>query len=284
MGGPGVSLLVCRDHLDEAALELRRIRASLSGDASKEGPALSEVIDKLVDARQCLVELREERLIYGALDEEPEQLPYESFQAETKDAESLWMRMMVAGADKGFRSLDTFVGWFVAGTGAVMGLLLANLDKLTPYLQHVDLGSVIRRVVIAFGLVVVAKFLGSLICTAAGAASEAESILEARLKRGAPTPSVAAIFSAKKSGTPRVLQFLGRIIGGDDDPATLSRRITSALAAAGFLSLLAAGFVGSALDDLSTKADFRHGEKSHVTSEVRSAQPSARGQTTPKTK
>src|SRR5688572_2899082 len=89
------------------------------------------------------------------------------------------LESIVAGADKGFRSLDTFVGWFIGGTGALFGLLIANVDKVSEFISPNELGAIVPKVVCAFGLILFAKFLGSLICTRAGALEKASVIRDA---------------------------------------------------------------------------------------------------------
>lgn len=74
---------------------------------------------------------------------------------------------LIQGADRGYRSLDTFATWFVGGTGAMLGLILAggNTDALLP---TATLPAVLWRAAIAFGLILVAKFFGAIICSRAG--------------------------------------------------------------------------------------------------------------------
>lgn len=293
MGGPGVPLLVCRDHLEEAVAELRKIRSALDEPSGEQGASLVDVIDKLVDARQCLVELREEHrdiinyadeierehhkleeaVKSGAFAKAPESRPLVDVddveRANTADAEFLWMQLSLAGADRGFRSLESFVGWFVGGAAAVIGLLIANLDQLLPFVSEVDIGAMLRKIAVAFGLVVVAKFLGSLISTAAGSAEQAHTILRERLARGEAMPPLVALIAAKKKGTPRVVQALGRWIGGDNEPSILSRRIAGCLGIAGLASIAASCIIGWALYDLASGIDFKpHPAHSAVTAQA----------------
>lgn len=273
MGGPGVPLLICRDHLGDVTAALRKIRESLPDKAASANAALVDVIDRIVDARECLVEADEEfrgmsnyaeALASGRIipphsvraASEPASGNSSASDEEALQAEYLWTQLILAGADKGFRSLDTFVGWFVGGTGAAMGLIFANLDTLFPYVHRVDLASVLIKVAVAFGLVVIAKFFGSIICSAAGSAEQASRILDARAERGASIPSLEAIQKAKAVSTPWLLKVAARLMLGDERPSMIAKRIASALMLAGLLSIAAAGVVGSALFQFAIGVDF----------------------------
>lgn len=44
-------------------------------------------------------------------------------------ADIFLFQLTVAGVDRGYRSRDTFVGWFAGGTAAMFGVLVATLDS-----------------------------------------------------------------------------------------------------------------------------------------------------------
>lgn len=74
---------------------------------------------------------------------------------------------LIQAADRGYRSLDVFATWFVGGTGAMLGLIVAggNTNALLP---SATLPAVLWRAAVAFGLILIAKFFGAIICSRAG--------------------------------------------------------------------------------------------------------------------
>jgi hypothetical protein len=92
---------------------------------------------------------------------------------DTRRAEALASSMIIRAADRGYRSMDQFVTWFVGGTGALVGLILAGGNLMAPMLPSGTLRGVLWRVAVSFLLALLAKFFGSLVCARAGGAEAA---------------------------------------------------------------------------------------------------------------
>lgn len=71
--------------------------------------------------------------------------------------------LLTLGAGKSSAALDNFSGWLLAGFGAVLALLLSNLDSVAPYLpiSTVRLAAFIFIIAAAFG--VAEKYLAALL-------------------------------------------------------------------------------------------------------------------------
>lgn len=76
-------------------------------------------------------------------------------------------RVLVAAADKGYRSMEVFVAWFTAGTAAALGLAAANVDKLHPLVSIGDIRSALPMLGAILVLVLGSRLFGSVICTLA---------------------------------------------------------------------------------------------------------------------
>ncbi|WP_295381746.1 hypothetical protein ACN9MD_05830 [Stenotrophomonas maltophilia] len=142
-------------------------------------------------------------------------------------ADAFVASILAAGADKGFRSLDVFVTWFVAGTAAAIGLAAANFEKLDWVVTPAHLKAELPYIGTILVLVLISKFLGSLICTMAGAMDATLSVMrrydeidvpvvdvdafEAALRRSRPWPLRVAAWSWKRIASERKPN-LGRVV------------------------------------------------------------------------
>ena len=167
----------------------------------------------------------------------------------TEDGARIFLfQMVAAGADRGYRSLDNFVSWFVGGTAALFGLLIGNLDKVNPYISIDELRAIIPRIICAFGLVLFAKFLGSLICTRAGALERALEVSKAWQDRGWDLPNQQQFTDAQAEVLPTPLKLIFKIL--PPSVAAQANRTLWWLMIAGLSSLVAAGLVISAWIEL----------------------------------
>lgn len=261
MGGQGVSAYCCAQHIEEASALVKHLVDTTDAVSDPNlRPAVMQAFEQLSEARLAATEAAGE---IQRLSHDYELLsimrvpPRSSIQApqspdetqEKHQAEQLMSLALLASADKGFRSLDSFVGWFVGGTGAAVGLILANLNDLKPYMGAVDLSAVILRVVFAFVAVVIARFLGSIICTVAGAAEKVFDVMDSWQRRGWPLPSSEALQSAREEAMPLLLRLYPRRIR-NPSAIELSRRSLGALMTAGLLSIVASALIGWALFDV----------------------------------
>ncbi len=116
--------------------------------------------------------------------------------------------ILAAGADKGYRSLDVFVSWFVAGSAAALGLAAANLEKL----QWAVSAAGIKDGLPLFGciliLVLASKFFGSLICTMAGAMEASVGVMKQFDEIRVPVVGLDAFQAALRRARPWPLRFL----------------------------------------------------------------------------
>lgn len=145
--------------------------------------------------------------------------------------------IFVAAADKGFRSLDVFVTWFAAGTAAALGLAAANLDRLTGLVSLTAIKSAMPWLGGAMLLILVSKFLGSLVCTMAGAADEARRIRREAVNANERIPSGASFVAAVERATPWPVRWLTR------RRVPLGRRVMRILMGSGFAALVSCVFV-----------------------------------------
>lgn len=161
------------------------------------------------------------------------------------------LQMFVGGADKGFRALDVFVSWFVGGTAAAVGILIANIDTVSTFIPPYTLGTVLRRVVLAFACVMIAKFLGSLICARAGSLEAARDVIMLWREIGQSGPGGDDIELARKEALPLPMRLREKWLNGHTNNAqVIAKRVMYQLMAASFLSLLAACLIATALIEL----------------------------------
>lgn len=156
-----------------------------------------------------------------------------------------------AAADQGFRSLDVFASWFVGGTAAAVGLMIANIEKIEPFVGELNLQAELVKVVIALGLVGVAKFFGSLVCTMARAAERALEVSDAWQKRGMPMPSYEAFEIAREAALPAPFRWIPKhLMRRSYAPAVQARQVMSFLMIAGLSTLTAVTLVIVVLVDV----------------------------------
>jgi hypothetical protein len=72
--------------------------------------------------------------------------------------------------------LVSFSGWMIAGFGAVLGLLLSNLDKVSPLLPVTSIGFAVKLFVVAVALNLLQRYLAAIVGSAVAAAEEVEKI------------------------------------------------------------------------------------------------------------
>lgn len=116
-------------------------------------------------------------------------------------ADTVVMALLASGADRGFRSIDVFVTWFVTGTAAALGLAAANLDRLQGLITLTGIRAALPLLLAVLGLVLLAKFLGGLICTYAGAVESSMTTLD-RLVKLDQLPDPQAFDEALRRATP----------------------------------------------------------------------------------
>ncbi|MBT0963868.1 hypothetical protein [Denitromonas iodatirespirans] len=72
--------------------------------------------------------------------------------------------------------LTTFSTWMVAGFGAAIGLLVANIEKVAPYISPNAVGASTKLFLVAVILNVVQRYLAAILTGSVAAGKEAESI------------------------------------------------------------------------------------------------------------
>lgn len=170
---------------------------------------------------------------------------------ETRQAANLIRLASFAAADQGFRSLDTFASWFVGGTAAAVGLMIANFEKIEPFVNSLDLQRALVMVVAALGLVGIAKFFGSLVCTLARGTERVLAVLDQWEKRGWPIPSAEALQAAREATLPAPFKWIPKKFRQrSDDPLVQARQIMRFLFIAGISTLTAVVFVILVLVDI----------------------------------
>jgi hypothetical protein len=135
--------------------------------------------------------------------------------AKARYADVVVMALLASGADRGFRSLDVFVTWFVTGTAAALGLAAANLDRLQGLVTLPGIKAALPLLLAVLGFVLASKFLGGLICTYAGAIESSMTTLD-RLVKLDQLPDPLAFDAALARATPwpvRAWQWLGCRLG-----------------------------------------------------------------------
>ncbi|WP_054773457.1 hypothetical protein [Methylogaea oryzae] len=71
---------------------------------------------------------------------------------------------------------SAFSSWMVAGFGAAIGLLIANVDKVAPYISPTAIGVSTKLFLFAVMLNVLQRYLGAIIAGSVATAKEVESI------------------------------------------------------------------------------------------------------------
>lgn len=275
MGGPGVSALSCVQHITEAAEMVRALKDAGNTNASDEiRLGIVGVLEQLAEAKLAGLEAREEIASLSAYAEMrdvelgyrnpphsvaqlaapvvptsvPQPLPSSE---EAKQAATLTRMASFAAADQGFRSLDTFASWFVGGTAAAVGLMIANFEKIEPFVGNLDLQWALVKVVIALGLVGAAKFFGSLVCTMARGAERVLEVVDQWEKRGWPIPSEKALQAAGEAALPAPLSWVPKkFMKRSYEPLAQARQIMRFLMFAGLSTLTAVGLVIAVLVDI----------------------------------
>lgn len=265
MGGPGVTALTCVQHISRAADIVRSLNEPQRQSPVELKATLVDVLEQLAEAKLAGIEAREEIDQISAYAEmrdaelqswgeelrrgntparalaeplaQPQLVPAEG---DAERAQNLVRLVSFAAADQGFRSLDTFATWFVGGTAAAVGLMIANFDKIRPIAGNVDLQWTLVMVIIALGLIGVAKFFGSLVCTMARGAERALEVFDAWQKRGMPVPSVEAFEAAREAALPAPFRWIPKRFRHKSYGATVQARQAMAfLMIAGFSTLTA---------------------------------------------
>lgn len=158
--------------------------------------------------------------------------------ARARYADVVVMALLASGADRGFRSLDVFVTWFVTGTAASLGLAAANLDRLQGLIALPGIKAALPLLLAVLGCVLVSKFLGGLICTYAGAVESSMNTLD-RLVKLEQLPDPLAFDAALDRATPwpvRMWQWGGRKLGIDNK----GRQVAWLMVTSGFFASAAA--------------------------------------------
>lgn len=157
---------------------------------------------------------------------------------EERAADTVVGIVVAGGADRGFRSLDVFLTWYVAGTAAALGLIAANLERLQGLVTLSSIKSALPILGAALLLVMVAKFLGSLICTLAGALDATFSGFKAIGEVGMNDVSREAFAAALERAKPLTQRMWERLTGGGEQ--NLGRKATRLMICSGFCALAAA--------------------------------------------
>lgn len=236
-----IDSLVADIELHDQELELRRIQAK--------APSSSVLFGQRKDlAWMTQAHASSQVALHAsAPSRSPDQLP----DKEVRQAANLIRLASFAAADQGFRSLDTFASWFVGGTAAAVGLMIANSEKVEPFVTSLDLQWALIKVVVALGLVGVAKFFGSLVCTMARGTERVLEVVDLWEKRGWPIPSSEALQAARDAALPIPFRWIPKKLARrSDDPLVQARQIMRFLMIAGLSTLTAVGFVILVLVDI----------------------------------
>lgn len=159
---------------------------------------------------------------------------------QSRMADALVGQMYTAGADRGFRSLDVFVTWFVAGTAAAMGLIVANLDHVQGLVAITSIRGALPTLGAALVLVLISKFFGSLICTMAGAMEAAVTLMKNNRDAGIPDVTGDALDAAIERAKPWTMKAWERITRQNIAHTNQGRKAMRLMIASGFCALLAA--------------------------------------------
>ncbi len=149
--------------------------------------------------------------------------------------------MHVAGADRGYRSLDVFSTWVAAGTAAALGLAVANLNELQGFVALADIKAGAPWLLGAFALVLFSKLLGSVICTTAGSMQAAFSVQEQIVKNGGSMPSPSEFSAALHRGRPWPLRIGPRF--DVRTPSAVGRRTLWLLMLSSASAIIAVGLI-----------------------------------------
>lgn len=152
--------------------------------------------------------------------------------------------ILAAGADKGYRSLDVFVTWFVAGTAAAIGLAAANLEKLGWLFTPSQLQHELPSLGLILVLVLLSKLFGSIICTIAGAMEAAVGVMRRYDELKIPALEIDAFEAALRRARPwpaRVAVWAWRKVAGGRGP-NMGRLVTWLLLGSGICAFAAACF------------------------------------------
>ncbi len=155
--------------------------------------------------------------------------------------------ILAAGADRGFRSLDVFVTWFVAGTAAAMGLAAANADKIQWLVDTDRIRDGMPWFGLVLGLVLISKFFGSLICTMAGAMEASVGVMRQFDEIRVPVVGLAAFEAALHRARPwplRLLAWILKLCNCGRKP-NLGKVVTWLLLGSGLCAMGAAGITVS---------------------------------------
>lgn len=245
-GGPGYAAHVSRDLAEDLVGFVQKARAS-----GWRGDDIEKILATATELKSYLDEVGAEWEVYYRImsetvgTDEWKQLQL-MVDSSNKQAARFHLITTLSAADKGYRSLDSFVSWFVAGVGASLGLIVANLDKISPYIQFGALKWALGLVVVALVLVGIAKFFGSIVCASAGGMERALSEIDAWRERGWDFPSDRALDHAREQGTPRWFRYYPKFLR-TTDPSQITRQTYARLAVAGISSLIATVLVTAAL-------------------------------------
>jgi len=83
------------------------------------------------------------------------------------------LNVMAAGVNS---ELSTFSSWMVAGFGATIGLLIANIGKVAPYIAPNAIGTSAKLFLVAVILNVFQRYLAAVLAGSIAVAKETESI------------------------------------------------------------------------------------------------------------
>lgn len=267
MGGPGVSAFSCIQYITEAADIVRGIKRDSSSTLDPELKAkIVDILDQLAEAKVAAVEAGQEiRYISNHAEDQERELEFvsgllaraqqspapttaalsqEDLNVEQERAEHLVRMASFAAADQGFKSLDTFATWFVGGTAAALALMAANFEKVEPFVAGLDLQAALVKIVIALGLVGVAKFFGSLLTTLARGSERILEVVDHWERRGWPLPSGEALQAAQHAALPALFRLLPKtLIERSHQPVIQARQIVTFLMVAGLSTLAAVTLV-----------------------------------------
>lgn len=276
MGGPGVTALTCVQHISRAADIVRSLNQPEHRSPEEVKATVVSVLEQLAEAKLAGIEAREEIDEISAYAEMRDAelqsfgehlrlsthpvptptVPVQERQLVTPEgdaerAANLVRLVSFAAADQGFRSLDTFATWFVGGTAAAVGLMIANFEKIQPVIGSLDLQWTLVMVIIALGLIGVAKFFGSLVCTMARGAERALEVFDAWQKRGLAIPSVEAFEDAREAALPAPFRWIPKRFRHKSYSATVqARQVMAFLMIAGLSTLTAVALVIVVLVDI----------------------------------
>lgn len=96
---------------------------------------------------------------------------------ETKSQEAIFLgKILTMMANRVATELVAFSSWMILGFSAVLGLLLANLDTVSKFLEPTTIGIVVKLFAMSVLLHVIQRYLAAIVMAGAALGKELESV------------------------------------------------------------------------------------------------------------